>query len=514
MATLTLDGIGTVTVDDSFRSLAPADQERTVNEIAASLAASKPPQSAPVSSLEGASAVATAPAQHMQIEHGNTLPAAQQGTTPTVDAYKKLVSAEVFESDAGDIQYRDPTSGRMLTTDQARHVVLRDPADNRLKVFGRSSDTNESGIVGASRVLAPGLLAGAPTARAGLAPANVRPTASDIMSTSKPYYRAFHQEASQLDATPEAAAEIGERIRGALKSANFIPELAQPVYSAVGILDKGEPITLESLQSVKRVIGRAFSSPDKNVRDAAGVASAEIGKIIAQASPTAGANLKTGDQIFSTAKSVQDLQRKEAVADLRAGRAGYGGNAVNSMRQVLSPIVQRAVEGRVTGFKPDEIQAMRNIVEGDTATNVLRGVGQLSPSKGIFQTLGAAGATATLGPAALAIPALGAASNKLATILTGRQIELLKEVVAQRSPTYAEALAKAVARYERAQAGFVSDPSPARFTGLLTASRTLSTNLSRDGIAISSGDLLRVVQGPVGGRTEGEQPEPIGVFDE
>src|SRR5690606_27517037 len=105
------------------------------------------------------------------------------------------------------------------------------------------------------------------------------------------------------------------------------------------------------------------------------------------------------------------------VADLRAGRAGYGGNAVNTMRQALLPIVQKATDGRMTGFAPNEIDAMRQIVVGTPATNALRGVGQLSPSKGILQTLTAAGsvaggALAGFGAAGLAIPALGAASNK------------------------------------------------------------------------------------------------------
>jgi hypothetical protein len=43
---------------------------------------------------------------------------------------------------------------------------------------------------------------------------------------------------------------------------------------------------------------------------------------------------------------VQNLQRKSDVADLRASRAGYDSNAVNTMRQVLSPNLQKAVEGR------------------------------------------------------------------------------------------------------------------------------------------------------------------------
>jgi hypothetical protein len=180
------------------------------------------------------------------------------------------------------------------------------------------------------------------------------------------------------------------------------------------------------------------------------------------------------------------------------------------MRQVLSPIVQRAVEGRKTGFKPDEIEAMRRIVEGTGATNSLRMAGQFSPAKGIIGTLGSGGAVAMLGPQALVIPALGAASNKLAAILTGKQIERLKDLVSKRSPAYAEAVSKSVARYEKAQADFVTNPSPAKFANYVATSRALASGLSRDGIATKSGDLMRSLQAGGTGRAEDDQQQVPG----
>ena len=242
------------------------------------------------------------------------------------------------------------------------------------------------------------------------------------------------------------------------------------------------------------------------MRDAAAVASAEIGKIIGEVSQEAAKNLKTGDQIYSTARSVQNLQRKADVADLRAGRAGYGGNAVNSMRQVLSPIVQKSIEGRVTGFQPAEIAAMRDIVEGTTSTNLLRGIGQLSPSKGIMQT---AVAGTTMGVSGAA----GAIANKAAAILTGKQIEQLQALVAKRSPAYAEAVNRALSRYEQAQATFASKPSPNTLAGYVSASRQLSAGLTSDGIKITSGDLMRAIQGGMPAAADNENPEPEGVID-
>lgn len=451
---------------------------------------------------------ATSPLGRMAAEQGNTLTAANQGTMPDPSAYNTMVSSDLFEGDDGTIQYRNPATGRISATDSATQVVLRDPADNRLKVYARSDDTNEGPITGAARVLAPGLAAAAPTARAaiGTAAKNIMPQASDIMATAKPYYQAFKNEAGQIAVPVETAKGIADRLRGALERINLTEEMAgAPARSAISLLENGKVMTIADLQKVKRMAGRGFSNSEKDARDAAAAISGEIYRVIQQVSREAAQSLRTADNIHSTALAMQDLQRKGAVADLRAGRAGYGGNAVNSMRQVLSPIVQKAAEGRMTSFKPDEIQVMREIVEGTGATNALRLVGQLSPTKGAFQTLGSLGGAAALGPKALVIPAMGAASNKLATIMTGRQIDKLKELVAKRSPAYAAAVARATDRFERAQVRFASDPSPGRLTGMLSASRTLSSMLGRDGIDVSSGDILRSIQGPMRAPAQDEQ---------
>lgn len=443
-------------------------------------------------------APASAP-QQMATNFQNTLDAAMQGTSPNVDQYKgRMVSNQVFENDAGEIQYRDPSTGQIVSTNSQRHVVIRDPADNTLKVYDRSEDTNENAAVGVARVLAPGLASGAATARPAIPTKNVIPQASDTFSTAKPYYRAFTQDAGGIGVPAETAQVIGERLTRALDRIGLDPEMGgAPAVSAIKRLtNPQEEMTLDYLQRVKRVAQRGFNSPDKNQRDAAAALTGEISKVIAEVSPGAAANLKKADAIHSTAMAQQELQRKGEIAGLRTGRAGYGGNAVNSMRQVISPIVQKAIEGRKTSFKPDEIAVMREFVEGDGATNFLRAVGQLSPSKGIM-------ATAVGGATAGTTAVVGAAANKLANVLTGKQLDRLKELVAKRSPAYEVAVTKAVERYERAQAEFGSQPTPGRFAAYLTASRSLSNGLTRDGIPVSSGDLLRGLQGPV--RAEQDQ---------
>lgn len=449
------------------------------------------------------------PMEGMAVDYLNQGPSAAQGTTPSVEShYPNLVSADVHENDAGQILYRD-ASGQMLPVDRNKHVTLRDPADGRVKVFRRTEGTDEGAASNMGRILLMGG-AGAPTARPGVAApsaASIVPRASEIMSTAKPYYKAFKNEAGQIEVPAETAKGIADRLRGSLEGIGLTEEMAgAPARSAIALLENGKVATLADLQKVKRMAGRGFQNTEKDARDAAGALSREISTVISQVSSEAGQNLRKADQIHSTAMSVQDLQRKGAVAELRAGRAGYGGNSVNAMRQVLSPIVQRSIEGKTTGFKPDEIQAMREIVEGTTVTNFARGVGQLSPSKGVIQT--------AVGLSFPPLMALGAASNKIATILTGKQIERLQELVAKRSPAYAEAVTRAVQRYERAQGELASNPTPAKVAGYISASRALSAGLTRDGIQVTSGDLIRSIQGPMRGTADPENPEAPGGIDQ
>lgn len=469
------------------------------------------------------------PLEGMAIDFMNQGSAASQRTTPSVEShYPNIVSADVHQDDAGRILYRD-SAGQMLPVDDAQHVVLRDPSDQRYKVFRRTEDTDEGTLAAAGRVLMTGMGAGAPTARPGLTTtprAAMVPRASETAATAKPYYREFDEAAKRSFVEPST---VVNRVSNAMVAAKQPRHLAEEVHTTVESL-RGRPppgptqlqrleaemnglpvparepetaVSLARLRDLKEEVGASFKSPDKRVRTAAGAASREINQIIGDADPAAGASLRTADAITSASKAQEKLEQLEKIAGLRTGRAGYGGNAVNNMRQVLTPIVQKAIEGRKTGFKPDEIAAINEIVQGTTATNAARFVGQLSPSKGAIQTglaFGTAGATA----------ALGAAANKLATILTANQITRLREMVAKRSPAYEAAVSKAVQRFEDAQAAFASNPSSARFAGYISASRALSNGLTRDGIQITSGDLIRSMQGPMRSAADDENPEAPG----
>lgn len=109
----------------------------------------------------------TSPAARLALDFENQGSAAGQRTTPNIAAQmKNFISDDVHQNDAGEILYRDPQSGKLVPTDQNKQVALRDPADGKIKVFARTSDTNEGVLSATGRLVGMGMATGAPAARA------------------------------------------------------------------------------------------------------------------------------------------------------------------------------------------------------------------------------------------------------------------------------------------------------------------------------------------------------------
>jgi hypothetical protein len=320
------------------------------------------------------------------------------------------------------------------------------------------------------------------------------PTAERLGEVAAQGYKDF-RAAGGAPLDPPMAKAFAEDIKATLESKGAWDHLATPVHRTVDLLDTGKPVTMDRFKSIREGLNSLKADPDSKVRRAANIASEKMESFLIRNEPEAAESLLTADANYAAMKRGQQLDQAKDVAGLRTGRAGYGGNAVNAMRQVLSPIVEKAIKGKTTGFNTEEIRAMNEIVTGTTATNVLRGVGQLSPSKGAIQTgiaIGSGGATA----------AAGAAANKLATILTSKQIDRLNELVRKRSPAYEEALNAAAGKFTSAAKAFNVSPSQANLVRTVGAARALSSGLARDGIEISSGNILRSLQSPTHGRTD------------
>ena len=98
--------------------------------------------------------------EQMDTDLHNQRAAASQGTTPNIHAHMpNLLSDDVQEGDDANLYFKD-AQGKLQRTDTNKHVVLRDPADKKLKVFARSDETDEGRAAAAGRLLGTGMGAG------------------------------------------------------------------------------------------------------------------------------------------------------------------------------------------------------------------------------------------------------------------------------------------------------------------------------------------------------------------
>ena len=306
---------------------------------------------------------------------------------------------------------------------------------------------------------------------------------------------------------PEEMGGLVSGIENTLKSQNSRDYMAPQTFRAIQELHQEN--SAAGVQNVRSLLGTIADGGGKQEGRAAKIAQGEIDKFLEKTNPEAAQNLKSGRENYAAGKRSEKIDTLKEIAGLRAGRAGYGGNTVNAMRQVLYPILDKAVKGKTQGFSPEEISAMREIVEGTHTTNALRGGGMLSPEKGILGfAVGLREATELLGPkAAVVAPVLGFAANKLATIMTSRQIDRLSELVQKRSPLYREAVTKSANDYAKSMENFRENPTHDSFIKFAVASRNLSNGFRKDGINLPSGDLMRQFNGAVPAAADQQQPQ-------
>lgn len=437
----------------------------------------------------------------MNIEHQNIGPSATQGAVSSFADYKpeNLLSTDIYESDVGPLQFKN-NQGQIEQADTSKHIIIRNPNTGQLNVFARTPETTESGLAGklggVAQIIGSGLSTGPSPARVGAARAAI-PTTAETFNAADTAYKAARAVPATFD--PAIGSALADHITTSLNQAGAFPHLTKKVHQTVDLLRQGGSIN--ELRSVQEALNGLKIHKSPRVRQAAGEASQQIIDFLKRTEPVAGNAIETANANFAAASRAQQIEGLKEVAGLRTGRAGYGGNAVNNFRQVLSPIVEKAIKGNRHGFSPEEIRAMHEIVHGTTSTNILRGIGQLSPSKGAIQSglaLGTGGLTALI----------GAVANRLATRITSGQIDRLGELIRKRSPAYQDAVRNAFNNYNGAAEAFVTNPSDASLLKFIIASRNLSNGLTRDGIKITSGDLMRAIQGPVKGAAEDEQPKP------
>ncbi|MGO7380734.1 hypothetical protein ACC764_10115 [Rhizobium ruizarguesonis] len=434
MATILVNG-QQLTVDDSFLSLSPDDQNFLVDELSRRL----PP---PVDSLPP-------PVDKSHI--GQLWPISRDAD-----------GNRYFDSDAGILGALKRSV--MLPGDVYSGKVQMNGPDGRIspEAIGRSLEF-ASTFIPAS----PGLRAGEGLVP-GLSKSLRRPNSVEPPSSNALYAEAERNfEAmrnSGVDYSSDAVKTMAEAVQSKLEKEGFDPELAGKTHKILAKLfnpPENSLASIEGLDSARKTFGKiAQYVKEPNDQAAASRVIRELDEFIGAGDPAtvvagkatdAADALKAASGNFAAAKRSDIVNGIDRSPDFRAVPNTSATNTVDVIRQrAASTLLQ---DKEIFRFSPEEIEALKTIAGGSAAQNVTRRIGKfLEGGSGLARMLstaagGAAGAAAssTGGAGAAASGAavgalvptvLGQGSKELSNILTSRALSSVDRMVRQRSPLY------------------------------------------------------------------------------
>lgn len=319
-----------------------------------------------------------------------------------------------------------------------------DVAQGNVSMVGEDGHTNpevinrSADLAGLASPLAPRAALTATAAKA------VIPTREALESAANAGYT--KARGLGVDIAPQSVSQMGGRIGATLEEKGINDKLAPKTFSILGEIAKppaDSVVTLSNLETIRRALGHAakdFGNPTEQL--AARTAQSHLDDYLAAIpaedvvrGPASEASTILGEARGNFAAAKRSGQITDAVdaADISAAAANSGQNVGNATRQRLKSILLS--DKKISGFSPDEIASMEQVVRGSKLSNSTRVLGNvLGGGGGLGSFISAAGGASALGPAGIATPALGVALKKVSDALVSRQTRKLDELVRSRSP--------------------------------------------------------------------------------
>lgn len=301
------------------------------------------------------------------------------------------------------------------------------------------------------------------------------PTADELKSAAGQAYNAVQN--SGVEYSGQAIQGMIRNVKDALMQKAAIAENYPKTYRLLDQLDNapaGSGVQLKYLDALRKELGNVAGGDEKLAAtqaikaidqfiDAADPASL-MARTTSRALPGDGA-IESAEQAARTIRDARGnaaagfrsnaIQGIEDAAERRAASSNSGANLGNSLRQRIASLLDR--EDKTRGFKPDELAAAQQIVDGTLATNSARKIANLLGGGGgmgaaIYGLTGAGMAFADPKAAAIAaLPIVGAGVKAGENAMVKNQASSLAELLRTRSPLYQQRLENAAIEY--------SDPS-------------------------------------------------------
>lgn len=227
---------------------------------------------------------------------------------------------------------------------------------------------------------------------------------------------------------PEAVNRVRQQVYDDFADFGFHPK-NQPgagvAYDELAMLAEGGNVSLKGMDTARKVAQGGFNPMNPSNNALIGKLTDRIDDFVANPSPAdvltgnskaAADALATARDYWSRYRKIEKVRELMERAGLRAGSTGSGGNVENATRQELRKLLTDKKAMR--GFSGDEKEAIKKVVLGTRTQNVLRSMGNASPSgNGLGKMLWGGllgGAAVGGGPVTLGLTGLAAAGTSAA----------------------------------------------------------------------------------------------------
>jgi hypothetical protein len=498
MATLQIDGIGKVNIDDGFLKLSPEQQAAEVDAIAAQVrggapaAAATPAVERPLSEDEAstlAAVMAGQPKPDQLANRGSILPV---GTTkegkPTLAlpvflegprqtimdliegrrTADQISGKEMFELGglfAGAAAGGAAGTGAGVARAAAeREALAARPApspmaapaagvaDDAVRTVAPAADD-----VALARAAAPEPVPPAPVAAIPEPPPTA--TTAEFKAAAKSYYK--QMEDAGVEIAPQATRKLSDEVAAAAQKANIDPTLHPRGTAALKRVQDAadKPLSFERLDQLRQIVKEAGSSPDGGERRIAGVLTEKLDDFIEK---IGGRDITAGDATAAKTAigKAQELWSKfaklDTVDDLveraKISAPNFSGSGLeNALRTEFRALAKN--KQKMRSFTTGEQKAIKRVAKGTVGSNIARAGGKLAPTGIVSGTL-SSGLGATIGTMIGIGPVAGAAvatgggftARALATKLTQRHVAQLETIIRNGGESRAASAALARAR--------------------------------------------------------------------
>jgi len=264
-----------------------------------------------------------------------------------------------------------------------------------------------------------------------------------------------------VDYSSSHVVDMARATQQKLEAEGFNSENAKQTFSLLNKLQSAPADSVAPLSGLATA-RKSFNKVPKKIDDEADFAAAQMARerldkfimepnaetVVAGPATSAGEALKRANANYAARKRSDRLTGVQTEADIRAAAANSGKNVGNSTRQKIASLLLN--EKKKRGFSQAELEALEGVVEGSTAANATRNVGNMLGGGGGVGALLAAGAGGMAGGAvgapgigAMALPAVGMGSKALSNQLTKKALSAADALVRKRSPLYERMLSEA-----------------------------------------------------------------------